>query len=346
MTQRPFWPVAEPAPAIRRMRVFVTGATGLLGSHLVRELRACGHAVVGLVRRDADTLLLQEQECTVVEGDIRDDPESLAGHIAGCTHVVHGAAMVYAGGGWPTVRSVNVDGTRNVLVAAALAGVSHAVHVSSVAVYGTGAGTIDEGSPTDTDLPPGDLYARSKRDAEAVARAVEEETGLPVTILRPSAVYGEQDRLMAPALGDILRLPLVPLFGPGRNTVPVVYAGNVASAIRLALEAARGKTTFDVGLDFPLTQRALLETLADGMGISPRFISIPTAVVRGGAAVLARLGLSMPGTRHLPLDRVVRLALGENPYPSVRIRDELGWNPPHSHHDALTRTGRWLAVHC
>jgi nucleoside-diphosphate-sugar epimerase len=226
-----------------------------------------------------------------------------------------------------------------VLVAAPLAGVSHAVHVSSVAVYGAGAGTIDEGSPTDTDLPPGDLYARSKRDAEAVARAVEEETGLPVTILRPSAVYGEQDRLMAPALGDILRLPLVPLFGPGRNNIPVVYAGNVASAIRLALEAARGETTFDVGLDFPLTQRALFETLADGMGISPRFISVPTAV-------LARLGVSMPGARHLPLDRVVRLALGENPYASVRIRDELGWNPPHSHHDALTRTGRWLAVHC
>ena len=62
----------------------------------------------------------------------------------GCSHVVHGAALVYADGTWPKVRAVNVDGTRNVLTAAATIGVGHAVHISSVAVYGSVDGPLDD----------------------------------------------------------------------------------------------------------------------------------------------------------------------------------------------------------
>ena len=169
------------------MRVFLTGGTGLLGSHLAQELRAHGHEVVALHRKNADTVALEECECELVEGDIRDESSALAPLMAGCSHVVHGAALVYAGGAWPKIRSVNVDGTRNVLTAARLAGIGHAVHVSSVAVYGSAPGPVDESTPTDAILAPGDLYARSKREAEEVARGIEEKRGFPVTIVRPSA---------------------------------------------------------------------------------------------------------------------------------------------------------------
>ena len=324
------------------MRVFLTGGTGLLGSHLAHELRSHGHQVVAMHRPAADTLFLQETECELVEGDIRDDAESLSPLMEGCSHVVHGAALVYADGAWPRIRAVNVDGTRNVLTAARLAGAQHAVHVSSVAVYGDAPGTVDERTPTDSDLPPGDLYARSKREAEAVARGIEEKRGFPVTILRPSAVYGERDRLMAPALERILRLPLVPLLGSAENTLPVVYAGNVAVATRLALEAARGGTTYDVALDEPLTQRQLMEWMAAGLGLSPRFFTLPAPLVRGGAAVLAQLGVGTPGAKHLPINRLTKLALEPNPFSSQRIRSELGWSPPYGHEEALARTGKGL----
>jgi len=325
------------------MRVFVTGATGLLGSHLASELRRAGHIVVALCRHGADATFLLENGCELREGDIRDQSDSLAEAMAGCTHVVHGAGLVYAGTEWPKIRAVNVDGTRNVLTAASHAGVQHAVHVSSVAVYGTVHGEIDETASTETDLPPSDLYARSKREGEHAARAVEADLGLPTTVLRPAAVYGERDRLMAPSLADILRLPLVPLFGPADNTLPVVYAGNVATVITAALKAGAGGTTFNVGLDFPLTQRDMFSHLAAGMGLSPRFVRLPASLVRGGVRVLQTLGVVVPGTEHLPLDRVARLALGENPYPSRRIRSELSWTPTHRHAEALARTGRWLA---
>jgi nucleoside-diphosphate-sugar epimerase len=108
------------------------------------------------------------------------------------------------------------------------------------------------------------------------------------------------------------------------------------------MEAKRGQTTYDVGFDHPLTQRALLRGIARGMGRKPVLVPLPAALVRAGADVVGALGVSAPGAEHLPLGRVTRLAMADNPYRSRRIRDELGWDPPHRLEDALQRTGRWL----
>ena len=327
------------------MRVFLTGGTGLLGSHLADELRSCGQDVVALNRPGSDVAFLKAQGCTLVEGDVRDDIESLAKLMAGCTHLVHSAAIVYGGSSWPKIRAVNVDGTRNVLMAAVKAGINFAVHVSSVVVYGIVDGTVTEDTPLDGRIHDGDLYARSKRQAEVVAREVEKEHGLPVSVVRPCAVYGERDRLTALTVAKFLRLPIVPLLGSGRNTIPVVYSGNVAHALRLVLEAARGGTTYDVGFDLPLSQRAMLEDLAVGLGKRPIFLAMPASLIRGGARVLDRLGAFIPGVKHLSISRVAEFALGENPYISRRLREELGWDPPYHHKDSLIRTGLWLTEH-
>jgi len=324
------------------MRVFLTGGTGLLGSHLADDLRGQGHGVVALVRPSADTSHLAHIGAELVQGDVTGSVDTLAGAMHGCSHVVHGAALVYTGGGWDDIAEVNIQGTKRVLSAAAQSGIQKAVHISSVAVYGNGDSQPAEDEPLNYDLPDSDYYARSKREAEVVARRVERDMALPVTVVRPSAVYGERDRLMAPAVADILRLPLVPLFGPGDNALPVVYAGNVAVAIRLALQSPAGGDTYDLGMDHPLSQRVLFERQASGMGIRPRFVRFPAGLVKGAARVLTRLGVGTPGAQHLPLDRVARLALGENPYSSRRAHTDLGWNPPHRHDDALERTGRWL----
>lgn len=327
------------------MRVFVTGGTGLLGSHLAEELRSYGQDVVALNRCGSDAAFLRSQGCTLVQGDVRDDIESLAELMAGCTHLVHSAAIVYGGKSWPKVRAVNVDGTRNVLMAAVRAGINFAVHVSSVVVYGIVDGNVTEDTPLDGRIHDGDLYARSKRQAEVVAREIEEKHGLPVAVVRPCGVYGERDRLTALTVAKFLRLPIVPLLGSGRNTIPVVYSGNVARALRLVLESARGGTTYDVGFDLPLSQRAMLEDLASGLGKRPRFLATPASLIRRGARVLDRVGAFIPGVEHLSISRVAEFALGENPYVSKRLREELGWDPPYRHKDALMRTGRWLTKH-
>ena len=327
------------------MRVFLTGGTGLIGSHTAALLIREGHEVVALHRPGADVGDLRSLGCALVEGDVGEGSARLEPLFRGCTHLVHGAALVYAGGDWSRIRKVNVEGTRNVLEAAARAGVGHAVHLSSVVVYGTVEGTVDERSPVNTPLPPRDHYARSKREGEAEARAIEAATGMRVTIFRPSAVYGERDRLMTQRIARMVRWPVAFLLGTGGNTIPTVYAGNVAEAVLLALLAGRGQTTYDIGMDHPLTQRALLEGIAEGLGCHPALVPIPAGLVRGGADILQALGMPTPGAAHLPLGRVVRLALGENPFPSRRIHAELGWQPSHRHEDALPRAGRWLKEH-
>lgn len=325
------------------MRVFLTGGTGLVGSHGAACLVDDGQEVVALCRPGADRSWLEGLGCSVVEGDIRTGPEVLAPLMRGCTHLVHAAALVYSGADWREVQDTNALGTRNVFQSAAEAGVAHAVLVSSVSVYGGAAAAVDEDTPTDTPLPRRSLYARSKREAEAEARRVEAEQGLAVTIVRPASVYGERDRLLSRRVARIVSWPVAFLLGAGGNTIPTVYAGNVGNAVLLAARAGGGGRTYDVGMDHPLTQRELLEGIAEGMGLSPRIWSLPEGLARGAAAVSDRLGVTAPGATGLPLGRAIRLALGQNPYGSRRIREELGWSPPHEHREALRRTGRWLS---
>lgn len=330
-----------PSPAAPS-RVFLTGGTGLLGSHIAELLLGEGHEVVALHRPRSDTSFLKELGCTLSEGDLGDDPSRLAERIEGCRWAVHCAARVYSGSDWSAVQAVNVEGTRNTLEAAARAGVRHAVHVSSIAVYGQTSGPMDGAGPLDGTIPPDNLYGRSKRLAEEVASEIHESGRMQVTIVRPGVVYGERDRLFAPLLARVLRLPVVPVMGRGDNTVPVVYAGNVATGVASALDGRGSGSAFNLAVDYPLTQRELLVGLAAGLGCSPRLVSLPAVLVRAAGRLADGVRVIMPGGAGLSGARAVRHGLGENPYASLRARERLGWRPSVPHESALDRTGRWL----
>lgn len=323
------------------MRIFLTGGSGLIGSHVAGRLIRSNHDVVALQRPSSDSSFLEALGCEIHVGDVRDDVEYHIPRMRGCDAVVHCAALIYASMSWPEVRAVNVDGTRNVLQAAAEAGVSSAVHVSSIAVYGEPNGHVDESTPLDHPLRPADLYGRSKREAETVAMRFHGR-GMSVTILRPSAVYGERDRLFAPKLASMVRLPLTIVMGPGTNTLPVVYAGNIAAGVESALSGRGTGRAFNMATDHPITQLELMEWLAVGLGRTPRFMHLPAGLIRTGAKLGETLGLKTPGARDLSLARVAALALNDNPYDSSLAREVLNWDPPHTHKDALRRTGEWI----
>lgn len=314
----------------------------MLGSHVAERLIGDGHVVVALHRRGSDTTFLEKLGCELSQGDLGAGPGQLADQIEGCRWAVHCAARVYSGKDWAELQEVNVEGTRSTLEAAARAGVRHVVHVSSVAVYGNATGPMDGTAPLDGIIPPDNLYARSKRLAEGAATRIHESGRIGVTIVRPSVVYGERDRLFTPMLARLLRFPVVPLMGRGDNTVPVVYAGNVAAGVAVALDGRGAGNAFNLAADYPLTQRELLEGLAHGLGRSPAFIPVPGGVVRGVARLADGARFVVPGMRRLSAARAARLVLGENPYVSRRARDDLGWQPLVVHESALRRTARWL----
>lgn len=173
------------------MHVLVTGATGLVGNNVVRQLLDRKHAVRVLARPNSDPRPLQDLPIDVALGDVR-EATSVERALQGMTHVVHSAAHVQVGWtGLELQRAINVEGTRNVTEAARNAGV-RVVHVSSVDALGIGAQDqpADESTPRTGKIPC--PYVITKREAEeVVGNAV--SRGLNAVIVNPGFMIGPWD---------------------------------------------------------------------------------------------------------------------------------------------------------
>lgn len=327
------------------MRVFLTGGTGLVGSHVAERLRSSGHDVVALVRPSSDTRHLEGVGAELRPGDVIDPPEAHAARIADCAAVVHAAAVVFRSVGAETTRRVNVTGTEHVLRGSALAGVRRVVHVSSVAVYG---GSLDRPPLREEDwlqgaIPEEAVYARSKRDAERLAWEIHGAGGIELTTVRPGVVYGERDRAFSPIMARVVRWPLVPLPAGGRRTVALVYAGSIATAIEaiLARPNTRGRA-YNLAADNRLTAREVVRLFSRSLGRNPRIVPLPGRPLIAAAAAGDVIVRNLPGVPFLRLRREVERLLRDNMYDSSRARRELDWSRVLRPEDAIDRTAEWL----
>jgi 2-alkyl-3-oxoalkanoate reductase len=325
------------------MRIFLTGGTGLVGSHVAERLRERGAEVVALVRPTSDRRFLSGLGAELVDGDVTAEVPFLAERMRGCQAVIHAAALLYRRAPWSEYHAVNVGGTARVLEAAEAAGVGRALHVSSVAVYGGGTAPIREDDWRARPVPAGDFYARSKRAAEELAWRHHDEGRLRITTVRPVVLYGERDRLFTPRLARLLRWAAVPVPGRGRNTIPVVYAGNAADGIVAALEseAAVGRA-YNLSQDRPLTLRGLLEGFGRALGARVRLVPIPAGPLLALAGAAEALLGVLPGVPRVRLRRALRLVTRDNPYDPARARRELGWHGRADADEAFARTAAWL----
>ena len=215
------------------MRYLVTGATGLVGNNVVRQLLDAGHFVRVLARGTSDPRPLAGLDVERVAGDVRDG-SALAQACAGVDVVVHSAGHVYIGWtGLEDHRAVNVEGTRNVAAAARQAG-ARLVHVSSVNALGLG--RLESPADEETALPgivpvP---YVITKREAEQVVLE-EAERGLWAAIVNPAMMFGPWD--WKPSSGQMLvEVSQGSLFAPvgAQNVCDVrdVAQGTIAAAER------------------------------------------------------------------------------------------------------------------
>lgn len=337
------------------MRVFLTGGTGLLGSHAAERLRADGHGVVALVRATSERAHLRGIGCVLVEADLAagaaeaDDTAAaadLARLMAGCDALVHAAALVGRTARWSAFQALNVDATRRVFEAGRAAGVRRAVHVSSVAVYGglTDA-PVTEDRWQERPVAGPAYYARSKRLAEEVAWRFHEPGRLRVSTVRPCVVYGERDRHLTPRLDGLMRLPLLPFPDGGRHPLPLVYAGNVALGIVRCLERDEaGGRAYNLTGDAPLSGRRLVEVWCRERSLRPpRIVPLPGGALVRVAEAIDGATARLPGVRLPRLGRPARLLRAPQPYDSTRARRELDWAGDGlvSAEAALERTAEW-----
>jgi len=253
------------------VKTLVTGATGFLGAHIVRELLRDGATVRVLARKGGDRRNLAGLDIEISEGDLL-DKESLAAAVRGCDTLFHAAADYRLWAKNPAAMyAANVDGTRNMLQAALEAGVARVVYTSSVGTLGNrGDGTPgDEETPVSLADMSGD-YKKSKFLAEREAESFAER-GLPLVIVNPSTPVGPLDIKPTPTgrmIVDFLSGRMPAYLDTGLN---IVSAAECARGHILAAEKGRSGEKYILGGE-NLKLAQIFSLLAEISGIpAPRW---------------------------------------------------------------------------
>ena len=325
------------------MQTLVTGATGFLGSHIANRLIERGDSVRALVRPTSDTSYLESRGELVV-GDIT-ETDSLPAALASVEVVYHAAANVSDWGPWSDFKRITVDGTRNMLRAAAAAGVKRFLHVSSDAVYRFDdlAKGVDETTRLETHFGPLDYYRRAKTDAEKIARRAHERGRVPVTIVRPGLILGERDAVMLPGLVTFLKSSTAAYMGNGRNRLPCVYGGDVADlCVRAATtETALGET-YNALNEEHVTQRELFDAATESAGIDAPRRTVPLRILYTFAAVTEAVARLRGWSHHPELTRFAVNIMGLHYIEdNSKARTELGWRAEVGMREAVRRSVEW-----
>lgn len=328
----------------------VTGATGLVGHYVVERLRHDGWNVRAFVRDAARAGALSRAGVELATGDTL-EPSGFARAARRCDVIFHTAAAVTASGGWEAFRRPNIEGTRNA-IAAAEATDARLVHVSSVAVYGSGERYRDDGRLTDEDTPFAPLserayYSRSKRESEALVMEAHAAGRVWATAVRPDVIYGTHDRQFVPRIARLLRKGIVPLVGGGRSRLATVHGANVADGmVRAAATDAAGGRAYNLANDHDVTVEQFFRLGSAGLGVRMHAVPVPYVAARavlGAFRVVAPLlfGSRFSAVGNASLDFISR----DNPFTSERARRELGWDPLMRPEEGVPEAFRWWRDH-
>jgi 2-alkyl-3-oxoalkanoate reductase len=319
----------------------VTGATGLIGSCLVRRLVAQGRQVRALVRPRSKVTELRELGVELATGDLSDEA-AVRRAAVGVARIFHCGALVTDWGPRQLFHETNVDGTRHVVQAALAEGVQRLIHLSSASVYGYPrcSEPIDE---QHVQRSRGIPYIQTKIAAERLVAQAVREQGLPAVMLRPVMVFGPGCQNYVGQVVAHLKRGSMVLFDGGRHVAGLAYVENVVDAICQAgvVPEAIGRT-MNVCDDSPVTWRQYFDTLADGLGIRRARLSVPTPVAYA-AAIPSEVVARCLRMRQRPwLTRLAVLELGQPQlYDIALARQVLGYAPGVPFEEAIHTTIRW-----
>jgi nucleoside-diphosphate-sugar epimerase len=317
-----------------------------LGSHLVERLRARGDHVRALVRANSTTDFLDALGVEIVRGDLT-DTTSCAAATVGAELVFHCAAKVGDWGRWREFQTGCLDATNTLARAAVEAGVGRFVHISSTSAYGHPAdrhAPIDETAALGENVWALDYYTRSKVECERLLWRMSRSEGLPLTVIRPSWLFGERDRTTAPRLIREFRRRRMMIVGNGDNPLSAVYAGVVAdAAILAALDPCSRGEAYNITSQGRITQREFIDMFADALEVPrvTRHVPYPLAFA-GGFLLEIRDRLLM---REQP-PRITRYGawlLGRHlEYSTEKARSRLLWRPAIGYAASIERTLAWF----
>lgn len=323
------------------MTYLVTGAAGLLGSHVIDLLVEQGHRPRALVRPGEDARELEEAGAEVLFGDVC-DRDAVRAAVRDVEYVIHCAAKTGPWGSEADYVNTNVRALEDLVRASASAGVSRFVHVSSITVHGNDVkGDADESSPLTVERNP---YSRSKVAGERLIEGMVRNDGSPVTIVRPGWIYGPRDNASFARFAAMVQQGRMTLMGSGDNNIPLVYVRDAARGLLLAATstAANGRSYLLVN-DQRVTQNQFFQLIARELGVKPPSRRVPYRLALALAAAAEWQAKVRRSRSAPPVTRYgVQLLGGENRFSVERARRELDFRPEIDVAEGVERAVAWV----
>ena len=328
------------------MKVLVTGATGMLGSHIVDNLVAQGCEVRALARKTSDTTHLRSTGVEIVFGDV-EDRDTLQPATEGIEVVFHTAARVMPGwGSWQQFEATIVRGTKNLLDSSANSGVSRFLHVSSCDIYGEaccGGIVANESTPCQVTFTPNKYYEFAKLQADRLVLEYGRPERLQVSAIRPGFVYGPRDRLLSDRIACQLEMPVVVWPGKANPRMPLIYASDVADcAILVATSEKTVGQCYNVGPISEVRLRDFAVAMARALGRPEPNIFVPYALAYTWATII-EMWSKLTRSKEMPY--INRASLGHLSIEILmdvsKVRKELGWEPKVSLDEGVSLYAEW-----
>lgn len=318
------------------MRAFVTGATGFIGSHFAEELLKRGYDVTCLARKTSDLRWLENLDLKVVYGDCSDKGSllkvipgfDLVFHLAGLTKAKH-AKDLY---------EVNADGTENLInaVAEKNPGIKRFIYLSSLAAAGPSLNS--DPLKEDSEPLPVSEYGKSKLAGEKAVLV--HKNRIPVTIIRPPAVYGPRDKDMF-ILFKMIKSGFFLCWG--KCYYSLIYVDDLVRGIIACSESKEETGEIYYMSDGNIySNYDIADTISSAVGASPIRIRIPKGIM----PIVAAIGQSLSGRSNIiNIDKVRELKHSHWICNNSKSRDRLGFTPKVGIKEGIKWTADWYKIH-
>jgi dihydroflavonol-4-reductase len=323
------------------MRVLITGITGFIGAHLAQELlKKNSYELIGTYRAAEKALLFEKQGIEMRKADLL-KPESLRDITKDVDVVVHLAGLMRFHDPWDVLYNHNVKVTQIIVGDALQHDIQHFIYSSSTEAIGPVTSIPgDETSPYN----PTYEYGKTKQIAELWLKEKQQTAGLPLTILRPTGVYGPGDVYVTlSTVRAILHRKLRVLPGKGDTYIHFTYVDDVVQGFQKTIEKQKQSLgeTFLLASDEYTTYKAMFTVVANLLDVPPPAHSIPMTLAK------AYLSFVQWGNKRKGIDdfvmhtSLIDTMKTNRAYSNAKAKRILGFAPRYSYRDGMKKTLEW-----
>jgi nucleoside-diphosphate-sugar epimerase len=319
------------------MRIGITGATGFVGSHLIRHFAAKGHQVIAYGRNENPPQLLNKYAHYISWNlDNYVIPQKFKGDV-----FIHAAGFVDFWGSYKDMYKTNVEGTVNALEVAKNA--KHFIYISTASVYDSFTDKYKVAEEIDYPIIHANNYAKTKTEAEKVI--IQHQNKFEkVTIVRPHAIYGPGDRTLIPRILSSLTYNKAIVIGSGKNMISITHVGNICYGLSLIINSKiHGLKIYNLTDSEALSINDIYNCLFDIFNMKIQKIYIPYSAVLPLALILENIYKFIKSkTPPLLTVDIARQFTQESTLSLEKIVSDLKYDPPFNYQAGVTDLKIWI----